>query len=139
MNSNAKLIAGLQAAWTREIAGAKTYRALALRAPSPEQRDILNRLADAEERHAQTWVTRLQELGSAPPELRESFVERARRWALVQSGTQNALRRIEQSEESDTTAYAELVASANEEKDRAALRERAVRFRPGDFARPRGL
>ncbi|MBM3127155.1 MAG: hypothetical protein FJ009_00800 [Chloroflexi bacterium] len=67
MNDNAKLIAGLQAAWTREIAGAKTYRALARHARSQQQREVLNRLAEAEERHAQTWDARLRELGSAPP------------------------------------------------------------------------
>jgi rubrerythrin len=83
VDNNRKLIAGLQAAWTSEIAGAKTYRALAQRAPSPEQRGISNRLADAEERHAETWATRLKERGSAPPEFRESFLERARRWVLV--------------------------------------------------------
>jgi VIT1/CCC1 family predicted Fe2+/Mn2+ transporter/rubrerythrin len=122
MNDNSTLIAGLHAAWTREIAGAKTYRALAERARSQQQREVLNRLADAEERHAQIWVARLQELGSAPTEFRESFVERARRWALVQSGTENALRRIEQSEERDSAAYGELVAAASDERDRAALR-----------------
>jgi VIT1/CCC1 family predicted Fe2+/Mn2+ transporter/rubrerythrin len=118
----AKLIAGLQAAWKREKAGAKTYRALAQRARSRQQRDVLNRLADAEERHAETWEARLRELGSAPPPFRESFSERLWRWLLVQSGTENALRRIEQSEESDTNAYAELAASVTTERDRTALR-----------------
>ena len=91
MDSNARLIAGLQAAWKREIAGAKTYRALAQHADTTEQRDILNRLAEAEERHAETWTARLKELGSAPPTFGESFVERARRWVLVQLGTETAL------------------------------------------------
>ena len=116
MADDTKLIAGLQAAWTREIAGVKTYRALAQRAPSPEQRAILNRLADAEQRHAQTWEARLKELGSAPPQVRESFFERARRWVLAQSGTQNALRNIEATEDSDKDAYAQLLTSATEER-----------------------
>jgi rubrerythrin len=122
VDNNRKLIAGLQAAWTREIAGAKTYRALAERAPSQEQREILNRLAEAEERHAETWATRLGELGSARPEFRESFLERARRWVLVQSGTENALRNIETTEDRDKDAYAQLLTCATEEKDRAAVR-----------------
>ncbi len=126
MDNNKKLIAGLQAAWTREIAGAKTYRALAQRARSQQERDVLNRLAEAEERHAQTWEARLKELGSAPPEFRESFVERARRWALVQSGTSNALRNIEATEDSDKDAYAQLLTSATEEKDRVAVRATQV-------------
>ncbi len=121
MDDNAKLIAGLQAAWKREIAGAKTYRELARRAHSTEQRDILDRLADAEERHAERWAPRLKELGSAPPEFRESFVERAQRWVLVQTGTETALRNIEATEDSDSAAYAALAESATDEKDRAAV------------------
>lgn len=120
--SNEKLIVGLQAAWKREIAGAKTYRALAERAHSQDQRDVLNRLAEAEERHAEMWAKRLRELGSAPPEFKENFLERARRWVLVQSGTENAVRNIEASEDSDEAAYAALLDSATEEQDRAAVR-----------------
>ena len=126
MGDNKKLIAGLRAAWTREISGAKTYRALAQHARSKQERDVLNRLAEAEERHAQTWEVRLKELGSAPPEFRESFVERARRWALVQSGTSNALRNIEATEDSDKDAYAQLLTDATEEKDRTAVRATQV-------------
>ncbi len=122
MDNNAKLIQSLQEAWKREMAGAQTYRELARRAASEEQRGILNRLADAEERHAQKWETRLKELGSAPPQFRESFIERARRWVLVQSGNDNAMRRIESVEDSDSGAYAQLAADAVEEKDRAAVR-----------------
>jgi VIT1/CCC1 family predicted Fe2+/Mn2+ transporter/rubrerythrin len=122
MDDNAKVIVGLQAAWKREIAGARTYRELARRADSNEQHDILNRLAEAEERHADKWATRLKELGCAPPEFRESLFERARRWLLVQSGTQTALRNIEATEDSDSVAYAALAASATDEKDRAAVR-----------------
>ncbi len=122
MDDNAQMIAGLQAAWKREIAGAKTYRELARRAHSKEQSDILDRLADAEERHAERWSKRLTELGSAPPEFHESPLERARRWVLVQSGTESALRNIEATEDSDSAAYAALAAAANDEKDRVAVR-----------------
>ncbi len=122
MNDKTKLITGLQAAWKREIAGAKTYRALAERARSQEQRDILIRLAQAEERHAETWAARLRELGSAPPVFRETLIERLRRWVWVQSGTENALRQIEAMEDSDTSAYADLMQATTEEKDRAAVR-----------------
>jgi VIT1/CCC1 family predicted Fe2+/Mn2+ transporter/rubrerythrin len=122
VGNNAKLIKGLQEAWTREMAGAKTYRELARRTASEEQRGILNRLADAEERHALKWEARLKELGSAPPVFRESFIARARRWVMVQSGTENAMRRIESMEDSDSGAYAQLAADAVEEQDRAAVR-----------------
>ncbi len=126
MDNNSKLIEGLQAAWKREIAGVKTYRELARRADSAEQRDILNRLADAEERHAEMWAVRLKELGSAPPEFRENIFERARRWAMLQSGVENAMRQIENVEGSHSDAYAELAAAAMDEKDRAAVRAAGI-------------
>lgn len=141
MNDNQKMIEGLQAAWKREIAGERTYRELARRAGSPEQRDILNRLADAEMRHAERWAARLNELGSAPPEFQESAVDRWKRWILVQSGTENALRNIEATEESDSAAYAALAAAATDEKDRQAVRateteERAHRRLTGEMGQP---
>jgi hypothetical protein len=48
--------------------------------------------------------------------------ERARHWVLVQSGTQNALRNIEATGDSDQDAYAQLLTTATEEKDRVAVR-----------------
>lgn len=143
MDDRGKLIDGLKAAWKREIAGAKTYRDLARNAHTTEQRDVLDRLADAEERHAAKWQARLRELGSEPPEFRESLVERARRWVLVQSGTETAMRNIESTEESDIAAYQALAASTKEEKDRAAVQatqteEKAHRRLMNDMTQPAG-
>ena len=139
MDDQHKLVEGLQAAWKREIAGARTYRELARRAHSTEQRDILDRLADAETRHAEKWATRLQELGSAPPQFVESPIERFKRWVLVQTGTENALRNIEATEESDIDAYQALADSSTEERDRTAVlatqtEERAHRRLMNDMA-----
>lgn len=141
MDDHGRLIDGLKAAWKREIAGAKTYRDLARNAHTTEQRDVLNRLADAEERHAAKWETRLRELGSEPPEFRESLLERAQRWVLVQSGTESAMRNVESTEESDIAAYQALAASSKEEKDRASVREteteeRAHRRLMNDMSQP---
>ncbi|MGE5265719.1 MAG: VIT1/CCC1 transporter family protein [Acidobacteriota bacterium] len=143
MDDRGKLIDGLKAAWKREIAGAKTYRDLARSAHTTEQRDVLDRLADAEERHAAKWQARLRELGSEPPEFRESLVERARRWVLVQAGTESAMRSIESTEESDIAAYQALAASTKEEKDRAAVQatqteEKAHRRLMNDMTQPAG-
>ncbi|MCL4490229.1 MAG: VIT1/CCC1 transporter family protein [Chloroflexi bacterium] len=122
MDDNKQLTDGLKAAWKREIAGSKTYRELARRAHAADQRDILNRLADAEERHADKWAKRLRELGTEPPEFQESLGERIRRWTLVQAGTEAALRNIEMDEESDTAAYARLAEASKEDQDREAVR-----------------
>ncbi len=141
MQDHEKLVQGLQAAWKREIAGAKTYRELARAAHTTEQRDILNRLADAEERHAAKWANRLQELGSAPPSFSESPRERLWRWVLIQSGTENALRNIEATEESDIGAYQALADASAEERDRTAIlatqtEERAHRRLMNDMTPP---
>lgn len=141
MDDNNKLIKGLQAAWIREVSGARTYRELARHAGNTEQRDILNRLADAEERHAEKWAARLKELGSAPPDYRESVMERIRRWVLVQSGTQTALRSIEATEESDIGAYQALAAASTNTQDRTSVREteteeRAHRRLMNDMSQP---
>ncbi len=143
MDDNDKLIEGLKAAWQREIAGTKTYRELARHSHSPEQRDILDRLADAEQRHADKWAARLRELGSAPPEFHESFLDRARRWVLVQSGTETAVRNIEATEESDIAAYEALAASSKQEQDQRSVRdteteERAHRRLMSDMQAPAG-
>ncbi len=143
MDDNHKLIKGLQAAWIREISGARTYRELARHANSTDQRDILNRLADAEERHAVKWAARLKELGSAPPDYRESLLDRIRRWILVQSGTETALRTIEATEESDIDAYQALAAASNSAQDRASVREteteeRAHRRLTNEMTQPAG-
>ncbi|CAG0947092.1 hypothetical protein ANRL1_03660 [Anaerolineae bacterium] len=136
-----KLIAGLQAAWKQEVAGAKTYRELARKARSAEHRDILNRMTEAEERHAEKFAARLRELGSAPSEFRESFIERARRWVLLQAGTETAVRNLEAFEEDATQAYAELATVETQEASRvqvSAMRteEKAHGRMLGEMARP---
>ena len=118
---NQKLIQGLQAAWKREIAGAKTYRALAVKAQTKEQGEVLIRLAQAEERHAETFAARLRELNSAPPVFRERLIERLQRWAMVQSGTATAMRNLESFEKDATDAYGELVAAETQDASRATV------------------
>ena len=53
-------IAGLTQAWRDEECSARNYRALAKREPNPERKAILIRLAEAEDKHATNWATRLQ-------------------------------------------------------------------------------
>lgn len=60
------------------MSGTKTYRELSKREKIKERKDILNRLADAEEKHA------------------EKFKE----WLLVRTGRENALKRLEEAVES---------------------------------------
>ncbi len=102
-----KLIKTLREAWRKEKQSAETYRQLASREADEEKQKVLLKLAEAEERHAEKWEKRLKELGSQPPEQVERLSDRIRRWFLVRSGTNNALRRLEEEEERVSQEYQE--------------------------------
>ena len=73
---NAKAIATLQANWRAEQETALVYRDLATNESDEKRRDILLRMAEAEERHALRWENKLRELGAAPPVLKNDFRRR---------------------------------------------------------------
>ncbi len=58
-----RFISNLRKAWRDEMVSAKNYRALAEQEKNPERKAILDRMAQAEDRHAERWLKRLQELG----------------------------------------------------------------------------
>lgn len=123
MDDKTKLINGLQQAWRMEIAGARTYHDLAAREQDSQKRSILERMAEAEEKHAAKWETRLKELGVAPPQFSESPGDRFRRWLLIQTGTDSAVRTIEVREDFSDSLYEDLIKEATEDKDKSALKE----------------
>ncbi|MGA7672225.1 MAG: VIT1/CCC1 transporter family protein [Nitrolancea sp.] len=63
-----KLINALTENLSAERRSATTYRYFAEVEPDPHRKQILSRLADAEERHAEKWRARLIELGVEPSE-----------------------------------------------------------------------
>ena len=121
MSERSRLISGLTQAWRDEMGSARNYRALAGRETNPDKRAILLRLAEAEDKHAVNWATRLRELGADPGDYRESLVERARRWALVQSGTDTAVVKLEALEDGADSMYDELAKIAPSEEVRKQL------------------
>ena len=121
MSEQAKLIRGLTQAWRDEMGSARNYRALAERETNPDRRAILLRLAEAEDKHAANWAARLRELGADPGDYRESFIERARRWAMVQSGTDTAVVKLEALEDGADSMYDELAKIAPSEEVRKQL------------------
>ncbi len=118
-----KFIKGLQIALQKERATHRTYLALAKKESNEARRKALMGLAETEAGHAERWATRLKELGANVPINRESFREKIWRWVLVQSGTDNALKRLESNEEDDTEMYASLVKSAPTDADRVSVNE----------------
>lgn len=123
MATNEQLTKTLQASWRREIEGARTYRALAEQEQNPERKKILLKLAESEEHHAERWEARIRELGGTTPELKETIIQRLRRWILVRSGTENAVKRLEETEDRDTAAYEKEAELFEEESDKAAIAE----------------
>lgn len=122
-NNNKKLVEGLKQAWQMEVAGARTYRELASRERNTEKREILTRMAEAEDRHAAKWEARLKDLGYVPPLFSESPSDRFRRWLMIQTGTDSAVRSIETAEDFSDSLYQKLLDEATEEKDKLALKE----------------
>ena len=116
-----KFIKGLQRAWQAEQASLRIYRALAQRESNENRRQVLLKLAEAEGRHAERWAGRLRELGAPLPPDRDTLRQKVWRWVLVQSGTDNALKRIESSEDEDVDLYGSLAQLAPTEADREAI------------------
>jgi VIT1/CCC1 family predicted Fe2+/Mn2+ transporter/rubrerythrin len=116
-----EFIKGLQEALRKERASQRIYHALARRESNEARRKALIGLAETEKRHAERWTERLLELGAELPPDRDSLRERIWRWVLVQSGTDNALKRIEQNEVDDTEMYTSLAEMAPTEADRSAI------------------
>lgn len=120
--ANEAFIRGLLDAWRREQASARIYRALADHEQNPSRRSVLLKLAETETTHGERWATLLKESGVDVPVYRESLRDRLWRWTLVQSGTENALKRIEDAEIEDTALYAALADNAPDEADRLLVK-----------------
>jgi len=121
MSDQQKFVDGLRKAWSDEIRSARSYAALAEREKNPERKAIFERMAQAEERHAETWAKRLKELGVETGAYKESFLERLRRKALLNSDTDTAARMLEEGERDADGLYDQLLGSSPTEEDRSAL------------------
>ncbi len=121
-NDPSKFIKNLQVALRKERASQRVYHNLAMRETNEARRKVLLSLAEAESGHGKRWANRLRELNAEIPSEREKLGERLWRWALVQSGTDNALKRIESNEDDDTEMYKDMIKIAPNEADREAIK-----------------
>jgi VIT1/CCC1 family predicted Fe2+/Mn2+ transporter/rubrerythrin len=119
---HSKFVQGLQQALQKERASYRIYLALAGRETDASRHKALLGLAETERGHADRWKKRLEAMGAEVPPDRETLFARIWRWILVQSGTDNALQRIESSEDSDTEMYAALSEMAPTPDDQAMVR-----------------
>jgi VIT1/CCC1 family predicted Fe2+/Mn2+ transporter/rubrerythrin len=108
----------LQQNWVAEAQGARNYRELAASEKSAKRREILLRMADAEERHAAGWERKLRELGAAPPVMKDSWLGRLRRRLIRSGGVDRAIHQMEATEDRDIaryTAHQEQLSHADEQ------------------------
>ncbi|RCK77523.1 MAG: putative membrane protein [Ignavibacteriae bacterium] len=121
-----KLIKVLQKIYKREINGAILYRQLATLEKSENRKKILINLAEAEEKHAEKWKTRILELDGEIPEKTINVFSRIKNWLLVRTGTENALKRLEEAEEKDSDAYNEEAKIFIEDRDKNELKKTEI-------------
>ena len=121
-NDRSEFIKKLQVALRKERASKRIYQDLAMHESNEARRKVLLSLAEAESGHEERWSIRLRELGANIPSDREKFQERLWRWVLVQSGTDNAIKRIESNENDDIEMYTGMIKVAPSEADRDAVK-----------------
>src|SRR5437588_6912397 len=114
--------------WRAEVETAQVYRELAGRETDEKRKGILNRMAEAEERHAQRWAEKLADLGEPIPTIPDSLGRRLQRWLNRALGTEIAIRRMEAAEEKHEAAFRDQRERvlADEQDVKEFLRESAV-------------
>ena len=133
-----RFINGLRRAWLDEMRSARNYHALAAREADTSRRGILTRMAEAEERHAERWATRLRSLGVETGEYRESVIDRLKRAVMLRGDTASAAGILEAGEADADRLYDDLMSAAPSDADRveltaAAREERAHARVLGEF------
>ncbi|MCS6949695.1 MAG: VIT1/CCC1 transporter family protein [bacterium] len=120
MAVNDGLKASLEEVIRGELSSAETYRVLARREKDPRRKQILEQLAQVEERHAQEWTQRLVELGGQPPSI--SKVKPMFGWQVYLASAEAVLRRMEEHEEEAVGRYLRMQALGDERTAEIARR-----------------
>jgi VIT1/CCC1 family predicted Fe2+/Mn2+ transporter/rubrerythrin len=110
--------------WRREVEAATTYKHLADRERDPKRRDILLRLAQQEENHAERWAGRIAAATGQRPDRRE--VERGLSWFQRISDPNVVLSRLEQEENRAEAEYDQLMARLTDPEDKQIAEEAKV-------------
>jgi VIT1/CCC1 family predicted Fe2+/Mn2+ transporter/rubrerythrin len=110
--------------WRREVEAATTYRHLARREKDPRRRDILNRLADQEDHHADRWAARIEAATGRKPD--RQAIERGLTWFQRISDPNIVLHRLEQEENRAEAEYEVLMARLSDPEDRRIAEEAKV-------------
>ena len=114
--------------WRAEVETALVYRDLAAREPDEKRKGILERMAEAEERHAARWEQKLRDMGEPIPHLADTAWTRFKRRFTLSLGTDLAIRRMEAAEEKHEKEFSAQRESAlkNEQDVQEFLRTSAL-------------
>src|SRR6187397_3068480 len=107
--------------WRREVEAAATYRHLAQRERDTRRRDILNKLADQEDNHAERWADRIKASTGRRPDRKP--VEHGLTWFQRISDPNVVLHRLEQEENKAEAEYDQLMARLSDPTDRRIAEE----------------
>lgn len=112
--SKAHTIQVLQENYRAEREAAAQYRALAERESDPKRRKLLLRLVDQEEKHADRWKKRLEEMGIRAEE--PSKVSLRYKTMLAKSlDTETVLRRMEADEDAAEKSYTRMIEQVDDD------------------------
>src|ERR1700758_1926743 len=114
-------LATVEMMWRREVEAATTYRHLAQREHDQNRRDILLRLAEQEDKHADRWAARIEHATGKRPDRRD--VERGLSWFQRISDPNVVLHRLEQEENKAEAEYDQLMARLSDPEDRKIAEE----------------
>ena len=99
-------IKALQDGWRAESESARAYRELARVEKDSHRKQVLERMADAEDRHAARYEAKLREAGGEIPVLSGGLKTRWQRLMARTLGTDITLRRMEAEEDRQAAKYA---------------------------------
>jgi VIT1/CCC1 family predicted Fe2+/Mn2+ transporter/rubrerythrin len=114
-------LATVEMMWRREVEASTTYKHLANRERDPNRRDILLRLAEQEDKHANRWSERIAAATGRTPDRKE--VERGLSWFQRVSDPNVVLHRLEQEENKAEAEYDQLMARLSDPADRKIAEE----------------
>lgn len=87
---------------------AVVYRRLAERETDPHRRELLNKLAESEERHAHQWEDKMRQFGGQVPPPEMSWHTRLQLWIMSRVGTDSAIRKRETGEVTTEARYRDM-------------------------------
>jgi VIT1/CCC1 family predicted Fe2+/Mn2+ transporter/rubrerythrin len=117
-------LATVQKMWRREVEAAATYRHLANRERDPRRKDILVRLAEQEQKHAERWSERIADATGHAPDPKD--VERGLSWFQRISDPNVVLHRLEQEENKAEAEYDQLMARLSDPTDRQIAKDAMI-------------